>query len=66
MKIPGIVARHAIITPNCRKVQGSAYLALQEAFRRIQDEYMACTDIAGNENVNYHLALTVERPKETP
>ena len=61
-KIPGIVAHHAIITPKCRKVQGTAYLALMEAYRRITDEYMACTAIEGNAGVSYHLVLTVERP----
>jgi len=60
MTIPGITAKHAIITPVCRAnrtVDG----AWEEAVRRLREEYEAC-QTEGNARANFHLVLTVERP----
>ena len=61
-EIPGIKARHVIITPNCIKFRGEQG-AIDEAFRLIKQEYMALLsgwrDVEG---VNYHVSLSIERP----
>lgn len=62
-KIPGIKVRHAIITPVCRKnrtLEG----AFEEAVRRLKDEYYACLQYSGNDEADFHLVLTLDRPKE--
>jgi len=58
----GITAVHAIITPACRSNRGVEG-ALEEAVRRVREEYLACQN-ADNANANFHVLLTVER-KET-
>ena len=58
--IPGITARHAIITPECREAHGVEG-AFDEAVRRLRAEYLAC-QCAENRSVSFHVALTVERP----
>jgi hypothetical protein len=63
--IVGIVAKHAIITPTCRENR-TPCAAFEEAISRVFDEYMECINTSGNEKVNYHLVLTVERPAEPP
>ncbi len=59
--ILGITAKHAIITPVCR-ANRTPEGAFEEAVRRLKEEYDICRAIEGNEDVNYHLVLTVERP----
>lgn len=60
-RLPGIKAKHAIITPNCRKVQGGDKEAFNEAARRLLDEYLAIIYLRGDKKrANYHLVLTVE------
>jgi len=60
-QIPGITAKHAIITPVCRKNR-TDYGAFFEAIERLRTEYLECCKVAENESVNYHLVLSVEQP----
>lgn len=59
-KIPGLCAKHAIVTPECRKNR-TPLGALAEAIERLQLEYVACSQVLENKNVTYHFVLTVER-----
>lgn len=61
MDVPGIVAQHAIITPNCRKVHGTEK-ALDVALARVRDEYLACAALDCNDEANYRVVLSIERP----
>lgn len=56
--IPGINAKHAIITPTCRANKG-ADGAFDEAVGRLREEYAACLD--ANPDSNFHVVLSVER-----
>lgn len=62
--IPGIKAKHAVVTSVCRTnkgVQGAA----DEAVARLVQEYLAC--VPGNPpDTQFHFVLTVERPEVTP
>jgi hypothetical protein len=60
MQVPGVTAKHAIITPVCRTGRGVEG-AFDEAVRRLREEYLAC-QTAGNAEASFHLVLTVERP----
>ena len=64
-KIPGIVAHHAIITPECRKLQrgvlSSELEAFEEAVNRIRDEYKLVIHYR-DDGFNAHLVLTIEEP----
>ena len=63
--VPGMKAKHAIITPECRSGRG-AFEAFEEAVRRLREEYRTCVAYGdGNANVSYHMVITVERPGET-
>lgn len=64
-KVPGIVAHHAIITPDCRKVRRSQFSAevdaFDEAVRRVRDEYLLVIHHrAPDDGFNAHLVLTIE------
>jgi hypothetical protein len=60
-KIPGLAAKHAIVTPVCR--QNKTYIgALDEAVERLRQEYISCTQVLENQDAIYHFVLTVERP----
>jgi hypothetical protein len=59
---PGIKAKHAVITPNCRVVQGGPCEAFDEAAQRLKAEYEVLLAINSNKAANFHLILTVERP----
>jgi hypothetical protein len=61
--IPGITAKHAIITPECRISRG-AEGAFDEAVRRLKAEYLAHHAGAWGA-ANCHLAFTVERHGDT-
>lgn len=61
MTAPGIIARHAVITPQCREGRGVAG-AWDEAVARLRAEY-AALQIHANEEAIFHLVLTVERPE---
>ncbi len=58
--VPGIAAKHVVITPVCLKNHG-VIGAFDEAARRLLDEYLAC-QTEGNAKASFHLVLTVERP----
>jgi hypothetical protein len=60
--IPGIKAQEAVISPTCRANRGVEG-AIDEALRRIKDEYMAL-QILVNVDAKFHVVLTVERHKE--
>ena len=63
--IPGITAKHAIITPTC-VANRTARGAWDEAVRRLREEFDNCQrGWAGREPPTYHLVLTVERPADT-
>lgn len=63
--IQGVKAKHAITTPNCRKIHGNAGLgAFDEAVKRIREEYVRCLEgwQESEKQPDYHLVLTVQRP----
>lgn len=57
-KIPGLKAKHAIITPECRVNRGDTG-AIHEALSRVLDEYKAILK-ARSDKPTFHLVLTVE------
>lgn len=65
-KVPGITARHAIITPNCRTVtrphldRDPRMAAFEEAVGRLREEYRAICDGNGDGDYNLHLILSFE------
>ena len=63
-KVPGITAKHAIITPNCRTVDrgtpNKPMAAFDEAVRRLREEYRQVCHHRTNESWNAHLVLKVE------
>lgn len=67
-KIPGITAKHAIITPNCRTVArphldaDPRMAAFEEAIGRLREEYRAICDGHGDGDYRMHVVLTLERP----
>lgn len=58
--VKGIKAVHAIISPTCRANRGDEG-AIDEALRRIKDEYTRLL-LPANAEARFHLVLTVERP----
>ena len=64
-EVPGIKARHVIITPNCRRVHGGWDQALEVAIDLIRKEYAAC-ELDCNNLADFHLALTIDRPDTDP
>ena len=65
-KIPGICARHAVITPQCRK-RGDA-VVIREACERIREMYEGLAKHWGPDAIRCHVVLTVEKlpPPEEP
>ena len=66
-QIPGVKALHTIITPNCRVLHGNNGLgAFDEAAKRLRVKYAEFLDgwQKAERQPNYHLVLTVERPKD--
>lgn len=65
-EIPGVKAKHAIITPNCRTVPrpefdaDPALAAFDEAVRRLREEYAAVAAGRTDGKWNGHLVFTVE------
>lgn len=59
MKIPGVIAKHAIITRMCRQNRGTSG-AWKEAVARLRAEYEAC-QVEANRDARFHLVLAVER-----
>jgi hypothetical protein len=64
MKIPGIAAKHCIVTDNCRKVQGGSIEAIDEALRRIRDEAIRTLPHwpIGNDH-RFHFVFSVDNSK---
>ena len=60
--VSGIKAEHAIITPKCREGWGPQG-AFDEAVRRLKKEYSIARSYEDNEQANFHLVLTIERPE---
>ncbi len=60
--VPGINARHAIITAECRRARNNIG-AFEEAVDRLRQEYLHC--LAGilidDTDTKFHLVLSVER-----
>ena len=59
-KIPGIKAKHAIITPGCIQGRGIDG-AVEEALQRIRGELLACIEGWKDHPCNFHVVCTVER-----
>lgn len=63
--VPGITAKHAIITPNCRTVPrphldaDPAMAAFDEAAARLRDEYRVICDMR-KDRFSAHVVLTIE------
>ena len=63
--VPGLTARHAVVSDQCRDIHGDLG-AFDEAVERLRETYVECLlgwkrqNIAG---VKYHLVLSVERPE---
>ena len=62
-KIPGIQAKHAIISDNCRQLRGDEG-AIDEALDRLKQEYVKLMEHwpLGKE-VKFHVVLTVDYPR---
>lgn len=58
-RVPGIAARHAIVTPTCRANRGDEG-AVDEALRRLREEALAVIACREDEAYDLHLVLTVE------
>ncbi len=62
--IPGITAQHAVITPNCRRVQGGDGPAFEVAVNRLFEEYKTILELRSDrDQVDFHLVLTVEKKR---
>ena len=61
-RVPGIKAKHATITPNCRRVQGGDSQAFEVAVNLLFKEYTAILAARSDrDQVDFHLVLTVEK-----
>ena len=59
-EIPGTAAKHAIITPECRRYRGDEAAAI-EATERIGDELFKCLEGWPIDGAKFHVVLTIER-----
>ena len=59
--VPGITAKHAIVTPTCRADHGQGE-AFEEAARLLKEEYNTILASPENSDVEFHVVLTVVRP----
>jgi hypothetical protein len=62
-RVEGIKAKHAIVTPTCRKSKGQLG-AGSEAVQRLMEEYYNLSELEVNKDARFHFVLTVERPLE--
>jgi hypothetical protein len=61
--IPGIKARHAIVTDVCRANRTDEG-AVDEALARLREEALQCFQgWKGKEGIQWHFVLTMEAPK---
>lgn len=58
-ELPGMCARHAIITPTCRKNKGDDAV-IEETIERIRSELRGCLPNWPIDTANFHVAMTVE------
>ena len=62
-EIPGMCAKHKIVTPECQRIHGdhdAAWIALDE----LRKEFEACNNKENRDaGVRFHFVLTVERPE---
>lgn len=64
--VPGVSAKHAIITDICRENRSDAG-AFEEAIARLRSEYEAlCQGWPVNNGAKFHVVLTLERPPALP
>lgn len=65
--IPGMTAKHCIITDNCRVVQGGDEGAIDEALKRIRESMMQCIpNWPRDVGHKFHVLFTIDRhPKPT-
>lgn len=59
--VPGTIAKHAIISDECRRNRGEAE-ALAEAMDRLWREYESCAPAWKDKGARFHFVLTLERP----
>lgn len=59
--IPGLAAKHLIITPQCIQNKGVGG-ALCEAVNDLEKATLEMIQTGANRGSNFHLVLTVERP----
>jgi hypothetical protein len=59
--VPGITAKHAIVTPSSRTDHGQDG-AFEEAARQLKGEYDTILASPENSDVEFHVVLTVVRP----
>ena len=58
-----VTAYHAVITPECRDGRGDTG-AIDEALKRIRNEYLACLPGWSDTSAKFHVELYIERPAE--
>lgn len=61
MNLPGIKAKHAIVSPTCRGNKGTLG-AGSEAVGHLMEEYLTLADLPANKDAKFHFTLSVERP----
>ncbi len=61
--IPGIKAKHKIVTPDCVKLHGGSK-AMTIALGELEVEYHQLKWADANKDAKWHAVLTVERPQE--
>ncbi len=64
IRLPGIKAQHAIVTPTCRANKGSG--AMEEAINLLRMEYLGLVSHPANTEANFHFILMVDRPPPKP
>lgn len=59
-KIPGIKAKHLIVTPNCQKRKGAE---IEDVVRQVRTELEELKKgwSGHDQNANFHVVVTVER-----
>jgi hypothetical protein len=65
MRVPGIKAKHAIVTPVCRANRGPTSAAV-EAMALLIDAYTELRELPVNKDADFHFVLFVERPEPAP
>ncbi len=63
MRIKGITAKQAIVSPTCRANHGKA-VAAEIAVNYLLSEYGELVDLPTNKGTTFHFYLSVERKKQ--